>query len=181
MILLDQPDTHWIFIGCIHWSAWQFIQYCLEDTVGSAGYPPNIHWVYILVGMTVHPILSGWYCRISWIPTEYPPGVSTVLVSLTVWQSIQYYLGDTVGSAGYPMNIHWVYLLVSLTVHPILSGWYCRMRQICHWIFIGCIYWLAWQSIQYHLDDTVGSVGYPTNVHWAYLFITLTVRPILSG
>jgi hypothetical protein len=38
--------THQICTGCIHWLAWQPIQYCLGGTVGSGGYTPNIHWVY---------------------------------------------------------------------------------------------------------------------------------------
>jgi len=71
VVLSDQPDTHWIFIGCTCWSAWQCIQYWVSDTVGSAGYPLNIHWVYPLVRLTVYPILAGWYRRISRIPTEY--------------------------------------------------------------------------------------------------------------
>jgi len=64
VILLDQPDTHQIFIGCIHWSAWQSIQYWLGDTVRSAGYP-NIHWVYLVVNRPVYQILTGWYYQIN--------------------------------------------------------------------------------------------------------------------
>ena len=75
VILLDKPDTYWIIIWHIYWSAGQCIQYYVGDTVGSAGYPLNIHWVYPLVRLTVHPILSGWYCQISRIPTEYSLGV----------------------------------------------------------------------------------------------------------
>jgi len=149
MILSDQPDTHWILIGCIYWSAWQSIQYCpgdtvgsagyplnihwriywsawqsiqycLDNTVGSAGYPLDIHWVYLLVHLTVHPILSGWYCRIS----------------------------------RYPLNIHWVHLLISLTVNPILSGWYCQISQIL---------------TEYSLGVSIGPPDSLSNIVWMIL------------
>jgi hypothetical protein len=53
--------------------------------------------------------------RISQTPAEYSLGV---YIHAT---AIQYCLGGTVGSARCPWNIHWVYLSVRLTVHPILS------------------------------------------------------------
>jgi len=146
VILLDQPNTQWIFIVCIYWSAWQSIQYCLDDTGRSAGYPLNIHWVYPLVSLTVHPILSGWYCQISRMPTEYSLGVS-------------------IGQPDSSSNIVWV-----------LSD-----QLNTQWIFIVCIYWSAWQSIQYCLDDTVRSAGYPLNIHYVYPLVSLIVHPILGG
>ena len=164
MILLDQLDTHQRCIGCIYWSAWQSIQYCLGDTVGSAGYPLNIWWVYLLVSLTVHPILYGWYRRISWIPTEYSLGVfigqpnspsnivRVILLDLPdthwifigciyslAWQSIQYYMGDTVWSAGYP-NIHRVYLVVNRPAYQILTGRYYQ---------ISSVFWISWTLSEY--------------------------------
>ena len=204
MILSDQPDTHWIFIGCIHWSAWKSIQYCRGDTIGLAGYPLNIHWrvyrsawqsiqyclddtvgsagyslnihcVYPLVRLTVHPILSGWYCWISRIPTEY--SLEYLLISLRVHPILSgWYCRISRILTEYSL----VYLLISLTVYPILSGWYVGSAGYplnIHW----CIYWSAWQSIQYCLDDTVGSAGYLLNIHWVYPLVRLTVYSILSG
>jgi len=155
MVLSDQLDTIQIFSRCIYWSAWWCIQYHPGDTIGSVGYPLNIHWVYSLVRLTVHPILSRWYYRISRIPTKYLLGVSIGppdspsnigwmipsdqpdidwifirCIYRSTWQSIQYWLDDTFRSAGYPLNIHLVYPLVRLTVHPILYGWYCRISWI---------------------------------------------------
>ena len=68
-------------------------------------------------------------------------------------QAIQYCLGDTVQSDRYTQNIYWVYLLVTPTAHPILSGWYCWPSH-----------WFDPQSIQYCLGGTVGSAGYMQNV-----------------
>ena len=151
MTLSDQSDIYWIFIGCIHWSAWQSIQYYLGDTVGSAGYPLNIHCVYPLISLTVHLILSGWYLWMHRIPTEYSLGVSicypdspsTIVLEQpdtqqmfigriysSPSQSIQYCPDKTVGSARYPLNVYRVYLLVNPTGNPILSGWYHRISRI---------------------------------------------------
>ena len=117
------------------------------------------------------------------MPMEYSLGISYRLG----WQSIQYCLGGAFRLAGSTQNINWVYLSVRLTVHPILSGWYCRISRIyteyslcvsigladgpsnivrvilsdqtdTHRICIGCIYWLRRQPIQYCLDGTVGRV-----------------------
>jgi len=148
VILSDRPDTHWVFVGCIHWFAWQSIQYWLDDTIGSAGYPLDINWAYTLVRLTVHPILSGWYHRISRIPTEYSLGVS---------------IGPPDSPSDSPSNIEWVIPSDQPDTHWIFirciywssrqSIQYCVVihldRPDTHWIFIWCIHWSAWQSIQY--------------------------------
>ena len=150
VILLDQQDTHWIFIGCIYWSAWQSIQYYLEDTFRSAGYTLNIHWMYLLVSLTVHPILSGWYCWHSQIPKKCLLSVSIhkpLLVSLTCnsilsgwyhrisrnipWQAIQYFWMVLSDQPNTDWTFNWcIYQLFRLTGHPILSGLYCRIGRI---------------------------------------------------
>ena len=149
-----------------------------------------MYWVYLLVSLTVYLILYGWYCQIGQILTNDVLGVSIGQPdspSNIIWMIL-------LDQPDTPLNIHWVYLLVSLTVYPILPGWHCRISRIpteyslgvsidqpdspsnivwripsdqpdTHWIFIGCIYWLAWQSIQYYVDDTVGCAEYPLNIH----------------
>ena len=88
MVLLNRADTIWIFIWCNHWSAWQAIEYYVNDAVGSGGYTPNINWVYPSVSRTAHPILSGRYRQIRRIHTKYSLAVS-------------------IGQADRPSNIIW--------------------------------------------------------------------------
>jgi len=48
----------------------------------------------------------------------------------SVWQAIQYYANGPIGLGGLHLNIQLVYLVVSLTWHPILHGWCCRIRRM---------------------------------------------------
>ena len=135
-----------------------------------------MYWVYLLVSLTVYLILYGWYCQIGRILTNDVLGVSIGQPdspSNIIWMIL-------LDQPDTPLNIHWVYLLVSLTVYPILPGWHCRISRIPTEYSLGVSNWSAWQSIQYCLDDTVESGGYPLNIHWVYLLVSLTVHPILS-
>jgi hypothetical protein len=75
------------------------------------GSPSNIVWVVQSDQADMHWIFTGCIHGLAWKP-------------------IQYCVGGTVGSGGYTLNIHWVYPSVSLKAHPILCGWYHRIRQI---------------------------------------------------
>ena len=56
------------------------------------------------------------------VPTNTIPIMTQVQYLWVTGMVFMVIHGDTIGSAGYPLNIHWVYLLVRLTVHPILSS-----------------------------------------------------------
>ena len=133
--------------------------YSMSHVMGIARYAvlPLTHWVYLLVSLTVHPILSGWYCWRSRIPKKCS-------LSVSIHQPDSPYCpDDTVGWARYPPNIYQVYLLVSLTGNSILSGWYHRISRI-----------LTEYSLTGHpifLDGTVGSAKYGLNIQLVYLLI----------
>jgi hypothetical protein len=76
--------------------------------VQSAGYPWNIPLVYPLVRPGGHPILSRWYCRISWIHTQYS-------------------LGVFIGYADGPFNIVWMALSDQLDTDRVFI-------ECIHWL-----------------------------------------------
>jgi len=71
---------------------------------------------------------------------------------------MEYSLGVFISQADSPSNIVWVILSYQMDTHRI---------------FIGCIYWLRQQPIQYCLDGTVGQVigltHSPSNIVWVVL------------
>ena len=96
-------------------------------------------------------------------------GIFTLCIYRFGWRAIQYCPGDTVGSDGYTQNMYWVYLLVTPTAHPILSGWYCRQSH-----------WCDLQSIQYCLGGTVGSAGYMRNIFLKSIYSSVWQWPLIQ-
>jgi len=180
-ILSDQPDTHWIFIGVYLLVKPDIpIQYYMGDTVGSAWYPLNnsLGGIYWSSLTFIHIIVLDDTVRSGRIPTEYSLGCIQLIKA-------------------WPVQVKWF----------VWDG-YCRISRIHYWISLGCIYWLAWHSIQYVYGwycrisripteyslgvsigqpdspsniiwmNTVGSARYPLNIYWVYLLVSRQFHPI---
>jgi hypothetical protein len=76
-------------------------QYYLDGPIGSGGYDLDNYLVQVLVNLAGYWILSGLSAQIRRIAVKYISyrGWST-------WYAIEYYLCDTVGLAGYRLNIY---------------------------------------------------------------------------
>ena len=94
------------------------------------------------------------YVDIKCIFSQYRDGLAGL--------SIEYYMDESIGSGGYPMDIHSVCVCISWIEYWVLYG------TDIQWIFIQCMYALAWLSIEYYLDESVGSGWYSMDTQWIF-------------
>ena len=140
------------------------MQYYLCYTIRLAGHRMNIHSMYVQIPLTEYPIWSWryygirwthkyiWYRRIRQIFSKYsvsvnigqPDGHSNIEIwyKHISWTWNRYSLGISIGQPDEVCNIISEILLDSPDTE---------------WIFIPCMYGLAWPNIQYDPDDTIVS------------------------